>query len=162
MQHNEHMGALQALVVHDQANHAELQFFANPQNENPARIAQEHHGSKLPNFSSPTMAAIAEFGEKNGLRLIRVQVMDRRHQLLAEPLQGEVSAELVERFRARGHNGLAVALKREFPNYFLNGVQFFGNEVGLIEIRRNGVLLANDKGALVQFVKSAWTMLQLS
>lgn len=172
------MGALQA-VVHDvrgalhplgasvdyagaaRAAH-EVEIVRNPHARPPWVVAEEVEGGFAPQLGSPEIVKIAEYAAAEGFRVLRFQLVDRRHDLVPQPEQDQWSEQLVEAFEERGKYGLQILLRRDFPNVFLNGVELYLHPGVRIEIRRRGVLLTNDESRLRSFVTSAWKALRLS
>lgn len=172
------MGALQA-VVHDvrpalwadsgAPNYAgaaqemhEVDVVRNPQARPPWEVAAEVNGGLAPQLGSPDIVKIAEYATTQGFRVLRFQLVDRRHNLIPQPEQDEWSEQLVDAFQERGHYGLQILLRRDFPNVFLNGVELYFHPGIRIEVRRRGVLLTNDEPRLRSFITSAWKALHLS
>lgn len=172
------MGALQA-VVHDvrsalqpsgeSFNYAdaarvahEVEIVRNPQARPPWVVAAEVEGGFAPELGSPDIIKIAEYAAAEGFRILRFQLVDRRHDLIPQPEQDYWSEQLVEAFQERGGYGLQLLLRRDFPNVFLNGVELYLHPGIRIEIRRRGVLLTNDESRLRSFLTSAWKALRLS
>lgn len=172
------MGALQA-VMHDvrpalwsrddgpdyaaasQALH-DVEIVRNPQARPPWIVAAEVDGGLAPQLGSPDIVKIAEYAVTQGFRVLRFQLVDRRHSLVSQPEQDEWSEQLVDAFQERGGYGLQILLRRDFPNVFLNGVELYLHPGIRIEVRRRGVLLTNNEQRLRSFITSAWKVLELS
>lgn len=177
MVHNLNMGALQA-VVHDAASthrveaaHSrpdrtpgplEVEIVNNPTARPPWVVAAEVEGGSAPHLGSPEIIKIAEYATSQGFRILRFQLVDRRHDLVPQPEQDQWSDQLVDAFYERGKYGLQLSMRRDFPNVFMNGVELYLHPGVRIEIRRRGVLLTNDEPRLRTFITSAWKALRLS
>lgn len=124
---------------------SEVEIVPNPQARPPWIVASEVDGGFAPQLGSPEIIKIAEYAAAEGFRVLRFQLVDRRHDLIAQPEQDELSEQLVDAFQERGHYGLQLLLRRDYPNLFLNGVELYQHPGTRIEIRRRGVLLTNDE-----------------
>jgi len=154
------MGALQTVVrdaeTDSQSHEERLDLLPNPDALTPRTVAEQLEHGRAPRLASPDISKLAQFAVEQGYHLARFQLVDQHLDLLREPDQSYISNLLVERFVADGIYGLSLALEREFPGVYLNGLELYLPHGVRLDVRRRGVLFSNDQQAALSFMRDAW------
>ena len=148
--------------AHGSSSNVDVDFVPNPHSRTPWQIAAEIPGGHVPDLSSPDFLRLATLARTLKLSVLRFQLVDRRFDLIPSPEQERISAALVEQFDEGGAYAVQLALRTEFPDAFLNGIEVYAGNGVRFDVRRDGVLHSNDQSRVEEFFRMAVEELEIA